>query len=412
MFSPVFQGPPLTHEPAFPVAPERRFLGDLIVHELGRLRPQGLGAARLWLEAPETKLEAAGIDSLERLRLASAVAEAAGAAVPDHFSVLDTFSQWESEFERLRGAGDGSIGFRTSGSSGEPKLIRVSGEALSQEAAFLAQLFGGRRRVLSFVPACHIYGYFYTIALPRQLGIPVLDARRHSAASLPSLAAPGDLIVAHPPLWDAVAANPRDWPPDAAGVSSGGPLGPVVAERLARGGLALFDVLGSTETGGLAWRAGPGAPFRLFPYWRRLGEGALARSFGGHEQIFELPDEVEWLSESELTPLRRRDGAAQVAGVNVFPEKVRAVLLAHPAVKDARVRLMRPGEGDRLKAYIVPEPSAPAAQALREALEAWALERLLPPERPRNYAFGSALPAAPNGKPADWPIEGGEPASF
>jgi long-chain acyl-CoA synthetase len=32
----------------------------------------------------------------------------------------------------------------------------------------------------------------------------------------------------------------------------------------------------------------------------------------------------------------------QVGGVNVFPERVRQVLLEHPLVVDAAVRLMRP----------------------------------------------------------------------
>jgi acyl-CoA synthetase (AMP-forming)/AMP-acid ligase II len=38
----------------------------------------------------------------------------------------------------------------------------------------------------------------------------------------------------------------------------------------------------------------------------------------------------------------------QVVGVNVFPERVRQVLLAHPHVKETAVQRMTPEEGDCL----------------------------------------------------------------
>ena len=112
---------------------------------------------------------------------------------------------------------------------------------------------------------------------------------------------------------------------------------------------------------------------------------------------------VSWLDDQRLVPVRRRDGAVQIGGVNVYPELVRAVLKAHPSVADAAVRAMRPHEGERLKAFIKPIDGIDA-ENLREDLEAWLAQRLTSPQMPRAFSFGPRLPTGDHGKPCDWPI--------
>ncbi len=89
-----------------------------------------------------------------------------------------------------------------------------------------------------------------------------------------------------------------------------------------------------------------------------------------------------------------------VGGVIVDPARVRDVLRAHPGVADAAVRLMRPAEGIRLKAFLVPRPGH--SGTLRAEVSAYADDVLSAPERPRAYRIGSALPRTTTGKPADW----------
>jgi acyl-coenzyme A synthetase/AMP-(fatty) acid ligase len=84
---------------------------------------------------------------------------------------------------------------------------------------------------------------------------------------------------------------------------------------------------------------------------------------------------------------------------------VREVLRAHPQVADAAVRLMRPDEGRRLKAFVVPRPDASPPAALRGALERWLDQRLETAARPRSLTFGSELPRNPLGKAADWDLQ-------
>jgi 4-coumarate--CoA ligase len=87
------------------------------------------------------------------------------------------------------------------------------------------------------------------------------------------------------------------------------------------------------------------------------------------------------------------------------------VLLAHPGVADASVRLMRPDEGDRLKAFVAPKNERAIRSQLRQELDAWVAERASAPERPRSFTFGSVLPTNAMGKPSDWLCGADDPCS-
>ena len=93
----------------------------------------------------------------------------------------------------------------------------------------------------------------------------------------------------------------------------------------------------------------------------------------------------------------------QVGGHNVSITHVQDVLLRHPGVSRAVVRLMGAREGNRLKAFVVPA-SPDDADTLRVELTELVLAKLTPAERPRHFSFGPDLPVAPSGKAADWPI--------
>jgi hypothetical protein len=65
----------------------------------------------------------------------------------------------------------------------------------------------------------------------------------------------------------------------------------------------------------------------VFPgSWQSLAEGTIRH--------YALPDLVTWHGPHLLTPISPADGAVKVGGVNVCPDVIRAVLLAHPGVGD------------------------------------------------------------------------------
>lgn len=98
---------------------------------------------------------------------------------------------WQSSSRRIT--------FFTSGSTGTPKACSHSPAMFAQEAAFLRPYFQGRARILSVVPAHHLYGFSFGVHLPACCGIPV-----HRTIALPHVIAaamrPGDAVIGLPLL--------------------------------------------------------------------------------------------------------------------------------------------------------------------------------------------------------------------
>lgn len=155
------------------------------------------------------------------------------------------------------------------------------------------------------------------------------------------------------------------------------------------------------QDGGIGWRLAPDPSFRLLPGWSR-NDDDLSRRDGS--LTIAAPDHLRWTAPRRFQLDGRRDRSVQVAGTDVSLTHVRDVLLRHPDVRDAAIRLMLPDEGKRLKAFVVPRDPARATDALFSGLDAFIEGSLSTPERPRAYHFGSALPVGTGGKPADWPV--------
>ncbi|WP_207481796.1 4-coumarate--CoA ligase [Arenibaculum pallidiluteum] len=385
-----------------------RVVADLISDELAKLRPgePRLAVPRPWPEDLLIGDGGLGADSLELLQLSAALTELFQihrSGIEDYLLVRRTLGGWLEVARAALARFDGEMTFRTSGSTGAGKPCPHPLLALEEEAAHLAGLLPGRRRVLSAVPAHHIYGFLFTVLLPAHLDAEVLDLRERSPAALGALLRPGDLVVGHPEFWRAVLRAAPLIPGDVAGTSSTAPC-PAETARGVRGlGLSrLVEVFGSSETAGLGWRDDPDAGFRPFPWWR-FEEGEVLRILPGGAASRPLQDRLAWEG-GEFRPGGRLDSVVQVGGVNVSPRAVRERLLDHPHVAECAVRLMRPDEGTRLKAFVVPSPHAPPEAELRAQLSAW-IEGTLPvPQRPRALSFGPALPTGELGKAADWPV--------
>lgn len=400
----------------------QRFVCDLIAAELAALRPSGdFTPPSMW--SPSLHLtRKLGVDSLELLGIASALAEAVHlheSGIEDYLLVRPTIAEWVGIVQAGLGRYSATLSFRTSGSTGKAKRCQHPLSGLWQEVEELAPLFGGSRRILAAVPAHHIYGFLFTVLLPRALGlaeVPIVDLRASSPARLMQELREGDLVVAHPQYWQLLVragSSQAMMPAGAVGVSSTAPCPDAVADALLQMGIAkLVQIYGSSETAGVGWREHAADPYRLLSYWRRDGgaPNELLRELAdGQPARHACQDSLAWVDERRFRPTGRIDAAVQVGGANVFPSKVRDALLRHPAVRDAAVRLMRPDEGSRLKAFIVPhaadpDPDLQTLDALHASLEAWVHAELMPAERPRAFSFGPQLPKSANGKNTDWII--------
>lgn len=389
-----------------------RFVSDLIAAEFASMRRTGVSLPLLPWSPTLHLCEDLGADSLELMGLASALVEAVHmheSGIEDYLLARPTLGDWVAIMQTgLRRFSD-RLTFRTSGSTGTPKSCEHALSALLQEAEALAPLFAGTRRIYSAVPSHHIFGFIFTVLLPRILGLshePIINLRGGSPARLMHELQDGDLVIGHPAFWGAVARVVPRLPIGTIGVTSTAPCPDEVSQALVRAGIGrLVQVYGSSETAGLGWRDLAGAPYRLFHHWERSGadEDELVRILPDGQRIAcRVQDKLAWRDDRQFQVQGRMDDAVQVGGINVFPSRVRQLLLQHPDVLDAAVRLMRPEEGSRLKAFIVPRLPDRSHTELHAALESWVNAQLTAVERPKAFTFGEQLPVNVTGKAADW----------
>lgn len=314
-----------------------------------------------------------------------------------------TLRDWADEIHAGWLDTDRTVTFLTSGSTGAPKPTTHEYVLLEQEINAQANLYKGRRKIVGFVPRNHIYGFLFTILLPKSLGVPVQWEAPLPTTGLIRALEPGDLVVAFPLLWGKFWQMKATFGPDVHGVTSTAPCPAETIHGLRANGLArMYEIYGSSETGGVGYRTTPDGEYTLLPYWRRTDNPSLlVRALPGQgEREYQLQDILHW-SHERFTPRSRADNAVQVAGMNVYPARVKEVLLGCPGVKDCIVRLMRPEEGDRLKAYILIENDQNSDQ-LELALRVKIKGHLSPVERPAKWTFGNKLPVNIMGKATDW----------
>ncbi len=288
------------------------------------------------------------------------------------------------------GAVDGFT-FATSGTTGLPKLCRQTMAMLHGEAAAWSRYFTGRTRVVATVPPHHIYGFLFTVLLPDIAGLPVLDARMLPSDALRSVLRPGDLLIGHPTSLTALERTQGELPSMLRVVSATSGLSAASHRALlGQGAAEVTDVYGSTETAGIALRTDPDAPFVLLPRWQRGSDDTLTEVATGASHA--LPDRVEWEGERGLRPAARHDGAVQVAGVNVFPDRIAETLRGHAMVADCRVFLDTTLPEPRLRALLLPAPGCDPGETIADC-DRWCRRRFSAPERPVGFEVSTPLPS-------------------
>jgi 4-coumarate--CoA ligase (photoactive yellow protein activation family) len=389
---------------ALPAPLLMRVIAGIVADEIARetKRSPPVGEVVGWNAATRLDEDGLGLDSLMLLQAAQRVADLfcmREVGYEDYLLVSRRLGDWTELVAKSLAVKCETIVFRTSGSTGEPRNCAQPYAQLVEEAAILAGLSGGPKRIVGCVAPQHIYGFLHTILSAAALGLESVDLRATPPAARLGRLRAGDLVVATPHLWGLMAEAGERFPEGVLGMTSTAPMPAALADRLAEMGLSrLVEIYGSSETSGIGWRADHGAPYELLPWWRREG-GGIARADG---PVVALPDVVEWLDARRLRPLRREDGAVQVGGVNVYPARVADTIRRWPGVADCLVRRAGSGAASRLEAFVVlPELDADEAALVRE-LTSFCARELAAPERPARIAIGRGLPVDAMGKLTAW----------
>ena len=236
----------------------------------------------------------------------------------------------------------------TSGSSGEPKRIDKSLRQMANEVQALEQLWGaelGDACLIASVAAQHIYGLLFRVLWPlcagrsfvrQQLAFPEdmqRASRQHASFAW----------IASPALLKRMADN-LDWPALSQVrrvFSSGGALPAEAAQALQqRLGQWPTEILGSSETGGIAWRQGP-------TLWQPFADVQLSQSEDGALRIASayLPvghiehtaDAARFETDGRFELLGRLDRIVKLEEKRISLPMLEHALLAHDWVLEARL---------------------------------------------------------------------------
>jgi acyl-coenzyme A synthetase/AMP-(fatty) acid ligase len=297
----------------------------------------------------------------------------------------------------------------TSASTGDNKVIDKLGFQIYRQAKALASVLAlpAKSRVLSFVPPYHLLGFFYGLVLPLVQGAETVVATDLTGAAMTELLAKyqPDLVVGTATHYRfLVRATPKEVVPPSATMylSSGAPLDPAVAEAFAsRFGTSVRDFYGSTEFGGIAFRAWPD-PYRAMPTvrWRVDAETARLEVMspwgGGAEGTWlSTDDAAELVGEDGFRLLGRVDHIVKVGGKRFSSVEVEQTLRAMPSVAEAAVfPYLRFGE-PAIAAVIAPEQGAVLDEASARAFLA---ERLATYKLPRTILVLATLPRGSHDK--------------
>ncbi|MBI1391608.1 MAG: hypothetical protein GC152_02595 [Alphaproteobacteria bacterium] len=279
--------------------------------------------------------------------------------------------------------------FVAAGRGDQRVVARHAASDIFADAAAVSSLTYGRRRLLSFVSPHSLLGFTLTVLTPNLQQIEALDMRGMSPEKLNKTLSFGDVVVATPSLWRYLIQEGARAPDNVMAVYFGEAMSRELAKDMRdKGFSAQREVYGSTETGLIGWRDSPGEPFRLFEAMQREGDAVVRRFADGRSAPIETPDLIEWQEARTFNLGARRDGAVQIGAVNVFPDRIAAVIGAHEDVSTCRIEVGRHSGGfDRLIAHIELKEGSPLNERRARSIDRHCRDMLLPHERPRIYRF-------------------------
>ena len=297
----------------------------------------------------------------------------------------------------------------TGGSTGKPRSWSKTPRNLFGEAFYLAETLGigADDLFLSTVPPQHIYGLLYSVLLPFVASARVLRRTctfpREILGTLQEEKA--TVLVSVPIHYGALRTDDLQRFSLRLALSSAAPLDPGDASFfLKKTGLAINEIYGSTETGGMATRAyganhGSWEPFVCLD-WRILSERLCVRSNFvspdlplDAEGFYLTADRVAKAGENRFRFLGRTDHIVKIAGKRVDLEEIREKIRRISGVTDACVTALPLNRAGRVQIAALVATDLAAGEiraAIRSMDEPYGL--------PRRIRVVKAIPVLPNGK--------------
>jgi 3-hydroxymyristoyl/3-hydroxydecanoyl-(acyl carrier protein) dehydratase len=309
----------------------------------------------------------------------------------------------------ISGSDDPGLVFFTSGSTGAPKQAVKQMSQIDAEASFWVEWFGEKaNHAAGSVSHQHIYGMLFRVALPVIGGWTSSDAQGFGWEAFAAELGVKSVAVTSPAHLTRIPPGLKAGP--AFVLSSGGPLPLAGAlEAVEAFGAPPLEILGSTETGGVAirQRRDDAEPWTMLaPIESRLDcEGVLEvrSSFAGDEWV-RMGDRAEMLEGRRFRLLARADRVVKIEGKRVSLARVEEVVKALPGIADVAALGLGAEGAEQLAAVVVLDAAGGSELAklgafrfsreLRKRLSA----QLEAAERPKRWRFVGRMPANAQGK--------------
>ncbi|MDR0344785.1 MAG: AMP-binding protein [Nocardiopsaceae bacterium] len=343
------------------------------------------------------------------------------AALLDAFAPDAVVTPDGTRSRRPAGPGPGSQGgvpdatavvIATSGSTGEPKGVRLTAGALLHSARASLARIGARTggRWLCPLPVSHIAGLGVLVRSLAAGTDPVITGRLDPGRADPAALGCGYVSLVPTQLRRLLAAG-ADLASFDAILLGGAAIPPGLLARARAAGARVITTYGMSETcGGCVYdgtpltgvtaRPGPDGLIRisgpvLFAGYHRQPE-LTGRVLAGDG--FRTADLGRVEADGRLTVLGRADDMINTGGEKVAPAQVAAVLETCPGVAEAAViGQPDPEWGQRVTAVVVPADSAAPPELA--VLRARVSEEIAGYAAPRSLVLTPALPLLPSGKP-------------
>jgi 3-hydroxymyristoyl/3-hydroxydecanoyl-(acyl carrier protein) dehydratase len=284
----------------------------------------------------------------------------------------------------------------TSGSTGQPtphsKTFR---QLFSEPSAHVDGFALAGERIVSAVPPFHIYGLLFGVLVPLLGGGSTSREAPLQPAEVMRAVQDARVLVAVPPHLAALATyQAGEWPAMKRVFSSAAPLAPQVSRALASRGWPVTEVLGSTETGGIAHRSTPDAAWEPMHAVRiEIDQDArlwVEAPWCAHQRT---QDRVEAVEEG-FRHLGRSDAVVKIGGRRVDLGEVEARLKQSDGVRDARVLAVESKGMRGTELWAVVESDHADPEQLRRELRM----HVDPVALPRRIRVVPALPRSTTGK--------------
>jgi len=287
---------------------------------------------------------------------------------------------------------DGAIiTFYTSGSVSKPKKVTHALSALIREAKDWMHVLPSFYHIVSTVPSKHIYGFIWTVVLPKIACVSAATVHKMMVHNLDI--SRSTLMISVPAMVDLINRLPETSKSNTHLVLSTAPLNFDILQHLHNNEYkSALQIYGSTETGGIGSRTGDSLEYSL----RRSLNTVDGKVFS-EDGCLEVQDKLVFNSDCSFKLEGRLDSKIQINGYNVCPDDIKYQVSQIPEVNDVSVRIIQSNINKEVKLYIALDNVGKRSKVMDSLAQKLGSIVSL-----HNVKFGHQVPRNEMGKLCDW----------